>query len=403
MSTKLPVLGITDNMLQGLFDLATYKEPAEVTISRLGLPASFINAERGFNELEGVIRQSLDGVDLRGMWNEFQQTLALWNRQRQPLLNLLTRDVTSLTEKVYYPTHEDFEEATEFGEPKGVRLGRPFIMGYDFKWYDVAIRYTWMFLAESDAAQITALNNTALESDGALMFTKVLKCLFNPTNSSAVINEQNVNVYKLYNADGTVPPAYKTFTHSSSHTHYLVSGGATIDPTDLDDIYEHLYHHGYNVNAVNRMVLLVNRAQGAVIRSFKVATGAKYDFIPGSLYGGGVFLPTGQLVAQPGGNVPGEIGTYGPWHVVEEDYVPAGYVVAFVTGGEQGVTNLVGIRQHENSGLRGLRLVKGKDNDYPLTDSYYLHGFGTGMRHRGAGVVMQIKASGTYDIPALYV
>src|SRR6476620_4503164 len=109
MSTKLPVLGITDNVLQGLHDLATYKEPTEVILSRLGLHASFINAERGFNELEGVIRQSLDGVDLRGMWNEFQQTLALWNRQRQPLLNLLTRDVTSLTEKVYYPTHEDFE------------------------------------------------------------------------------------------------------------------------------------------------------------------------------------------------------------------------------------------------------------------------------------------------------
>lgn len=359
-------------------------------------------SERGFNEVEGVIRRSLDGADLGSMWREFQQTLALWNRQRQPLLNLLSRNVSQNTERVMYPTSEDFERATEFGEPKGIRLGRPFVMGYDFAWYDVAIRYTWMFLAESDADQIRALNNTALEGDSNLLFTQIMKTLFNPTNSTAVINEQNVNVYKLYNADGIhTPPRYKTFTHSSSHTHYLSSGGATIDSTDLSDIAEHLYHHGYNVNTVNRMVLLVNRAQGATIRTFKVATGAQYDFIPGALYGGGVFLPTGQLVAQPGGQVPGEIGTYGPWHVVEEDFIPAGYVVGFVSGGEDNIGNLVGIRQHENAGLRGLRLVKGKDNDYPLTDSYYLHGFGTGIRHRGAGVVMQITA-GAYTTPAAY-
>lgn len=358
-------------------------------------------AERGFNELEGVIRQTKDGIDLRGMWNEFQSALALWNRQRLPLLNMLSYNVANNTETVYYPTAEDFEEATEFGEPKGRRIGRPFYMGFDFKWYDAAIRYTWMFLAEADQQQVRALNATAFESDSALMFNKVMKTLFNPVNSSAIINEQNVNVYKLYNADGTVPPTYKTFTHTGAHTHYLSSGGATIDPTDLDDIAEHLYHHGYKVSTVNRMILLTNRQESNTIRTFKVATGAKYDFIPNSNYGGGVIMPNGTIIAQPGGNVPGSVGTYGPWHIVEEDYVPAGFVVGLVSGGEQNIGNLVGIREHENPGLRGLRLVKGKDNDYPLTDSYYLHGFGTGIRHRGAGVVMKITA-GAYAPPTIY-
>lgn len=361
-----------------------------------------ILAERGFNELEGVIRQTQDGIDLRGMWTEFQSVLNLWNRQRQPLLNLLAYNVTKNVETVYYPTAEDFEEATEFGEPKGRRIGRPFYMGFDFKWYDAAIRYTWMFLAEADQQQVRALNATALESDAALMFNKVVKTLFNPTNSSAIINEQNVNVYKLYNADGTVPPTFKTNSFLSTHSHYLASGAATIDPTDLDDIAEHLWHHGYRVNTVNRMLILANRQEANIIRTFKIATGAKYDFIPNANFGGGVYLPTGQLVAQPKENVPGSIGTYGPWHIIEEDYVPAGYVIGLVSGGEQNIGNLVGIREHDNPGLRGLRLVKGKDNDYPLTDSYYLHGFGTGIRHRGAGVVMQITTNGAYAPPAIY-
>ena len=74
----------------------------------------------------------------------------------------------------------------------------------------------------------------------------------------------------------------------------------------------------------------------------------------------------------------------------------------FATGGELNIGNPVGIRQHENSSLQGLRLVKGRDNDYPLIDSFYLHGMGTGVRHRGAGVVMEIGNGGTYSVPSEY-
>lgn len=363
--------------------------------------------ERGYNQSAELIRQTLDGADLNQMWDEFQRTLAIWNRERNVLVNLFTFQVTNPVERIRYPSQEDFEEASEFGEPKGIRLGPSFNLGYDHKFYDLAIRYTWMFLAESTAEQLRALNNSALEADTRLMFTKVLKALFNNINRTATINEQAVNVYPLYNADGTVPPAYKGTTHLSTHTHYLTSGAATVDAGDLDDIETHLRHHGYSLALGYKLVLLVNPAQGATIRTFKVSSGAKYDFIPSAGVGGGVYLPAnGGIVARPAdGGVPGltAIGTYGPFVVVEDDYVPAGYMVGYASGGERNVGNLVGIREHENASLRGLRLVKGRDNDYPLTDSFYLHGFGTGVRHRGAGVVMQITVSGTYTIPAAYV
>jgi hypothetical protein len=156
------------------------------------------------------------------------------------------------------------------------------------------------------------------------------------------------------------------------------------------------------------MLLVVNKSEGAVIRTFRAGLGtpvAKYDFIPDSGYGGGVYLQDGVLIARPSiPALPGllVIGTYGPWVIVEEDYIPAGYVVASVTGGEDNIGNLVGIREHVNTNLRGLRLVKGRAPDYPLVDSFYQHGFGTGIRHRGAGVIMQITASGTYAAPSAY-
>jgi len=367
---------------------------------------ALIAGERGYNETADIIRETLDGADLNQMWTEFQRTINIWNRERNVLVNYFTFDVTNPVERVRYPSQEDFEEASEYGEPKGVRLGVSFNMGYDFKWYDLAIRYTWMFLAESTQQQLQALNNTALEADNRLMFTKILRAIFNNVNRVATINEQAVNVYALYNADGTVPPAYKATTHLSTHTHYITSGAATIDAGDMTDLEVHLRHHGYSQNTGYKLLLLVNPAQGAVIKTFRVATGATYDFIPSQGVGGGIYLPAnGGVVARPqDSGIPGlvTIGTYGPFVVVEDDYIPAGYVVATASGGERQIGNLVGLRQHENSALRGLRLVRGRDGDYPLTDSYYLHGFGTGIRHRGAGVVMQITVSGTYTIPAAY-
>jgi hypothetical protein len=363
--------------------------------------------DKGTNEFTDVITQSIDGADLNAMWREFQRSTNMLNDQRDPLINRLTFPVTEPTERVMLPVSEDFEQATEYGEPKGIRVGPSAIMGYDFQWYDVAIRYTWLFLAESSAEQIRALNAEALEADNRLVFTRVMRSIFNKTNSSATINGQNVNVYRFYNADGIVPPAYKGTTFTGSHTHYLTSGAATIDPGDMKDLEDHLYHHGYRLSLGYSLVLVVNRQEGATIRTFvNGVNGALYTFIPSQDVGGGVLMPAnGGIIGRPTGNpgLPGMIGTYGPFLIVEEDYVPPGYVLALASGGERNIGNPVGIREHARPELRGLRLMPGPGRDYPLTDSFYQHGLGTGIRQRGAGVVMQITVSGTYTTPAAYV
>lgn len=361
----------------------------------------FTGNEQGYNERSDVITQTLDGADLNAMWDEFQQTINLHNRDRQNLINMLTYPVTNVTERVRYPAGDEFEEASEFGEPKGIRLGPSFNLGFDFKWFDLAIRYTWMFLAESTQAQVEALNNSAIDADNRLVFSRVMRQLFTDETRVASINEQAVNVYPFYNGDGTVPPSWKNTVHDGDHTHYLTSGATTVDSGDLDDMEEHLRHHGYLPQLGYTYVMLVNRQEAKVIRSFRVADGDSFDFIP-SADGSGGLIVNGQVINAPGGSVPGQIGTYGPWHVVEEDYVPSTYLVGFVTGGERSISNPIGIREHSNTALRGLRLVKGRDNDYPLVDSFYQHGFGTGVRHRGAGIITQVTASAEYAAPAAY-
>ena len=366
--------------------------------------------DRGTNTEGDVITQTVDGRDLNEMWRELQDTIAAWNAGRTALVNALTFAVTQPIEDVPQGFTTDFEEASEFGEPKGTRGGAYFSMAYDFKWYDVAARFTWKYLAEATAAQVESVHTSILEADNRLVFNLVMKAIFNNVNRTADIRSQSYNVYPFYNADGTVPPQYANNTFTGSENHYLVSGGATVDSGDLDAMDTKLSLKGYGRRQGSQMILLVNRQEMAVIRTFRVATGSAYDFVAAA--GGAPWLlptNTGGVVFPQGSAVPSVVaglevsGAYGPWLVVENDYIPAGYMLGFSTGGSQNASNPVGLREHQNAALRGLRLVKGRTPDYPLIDSFYNRGIGTGVRHRGAGVVMQIKASGTYDIPAAYV
>lgn len=361
-------------------------------------------AERGFNERADVLTQTVDGVDLNAMWDEIARTLAMYNDWRDTLLGRIMFRTTNTMDTVGIPSLVDFEEASEYGQPVGIRGGTKRNRGYTFKFYDLAARFTWMYLAEATADQIRGLANQAMEADNRLIFNRLMNCLFDPTNLVGTADSNiPVNVYKFYNADGEVPPAWKTNTHTGSHTHYLVSGGATVTSANLDTMVDHLAHHGHDINQGATLILMVNKAEGTTIRGFRVATGAKYDFIPGANYGGGVLLSVnGGIIAKPQGQVPGEIGTYGPFHVVEEDYIPAGYMVALASGGPFNLQNPVGFREHTNPDYVGLKHIPGQRSTYPLVDSFYRRGFGVGIRQRGAGVVMQVKASGLYAVPAAY-
>lgn len=368
--------------------------------------APILGAEQGFNDRADVV-VAADGTDLNEFWNEVQDTIRIRNQQRNRIIDQLATRVTGAVTSVLVPSEATFEEASEFGQPVGLRgAGTRVWRGYDFKFYDVAVRYTWMFLAEADRRQLEMQHNLALDADNKLLFSKVMKTLFNPLNTTGV-GEKNepTTVYKFYNGDGEVPPPYTTYTHSGTHNHYLTSGGASVTSANLDTMANELGHHGYTMQNNYRLVLWVNKQEANIIRGFKTTSGAAFDFVPNpALYGGKVWVPNnGQYVGGPQGTVDGEIGTYGPWHVVEEAYIPAGYMVGLASGGQENLGNPIGIREHENPAYRGLKIIPGQRSDYPLIDSFYRRGFGTGIRQRGGGVVMQVTANASYTVPALYV
>lgn len=367
---------------------------------------------KGIHASGDVLVATRDGQDLNVIWNQYQTLLDNWNATRQPLMDLLTFTTDQIIDDVAQGIEEDFEEASEFGQPKAIRPQTVIQQrAYDFKWYDVAVRFTFQFLADATAAQVDLAQAQVLEADNRLLFKKVMKRLFNSANNNTVINNVTYAAKPLYNADSEFIPDYAGVSFvAATHTHYVTSGAAGIDSGDVEALVALLEEHGYKRSTGFQIVVLINPAQAAAIRLWRAgvvnanAAVAQFDFVPPR--GVNIILPaTVQLFGdQPAQTFAGfdVVGAYGPYLIVMDANIPTGYLFAFATQGSATATNLVGIREHANAGMRGLILKGGDRNLYPIINSIYIRGFGTGIRTRGAGAVMQITASGTYTNPTIY-
>jgi hypothetical protein len=115
-------------------------------------------------------------------------------------------------------------------------------------------------------------------------------------------------------------------------------------------------------------------------------------------------LPQANIVGQI---APGDAwglriqGSYGPLWVCESYYIPSSYFALACTRGPDNPLNPIGVRSHHIPAYQGLRIIPGTDQRYPLVSSFFQRSVGLGARHRGAAVVMQIKATGNYQTPMI--
>jgi|GEM_PF-930084 len=388
-----------------------------LSLASIGYLPGIGGAEGGGYMTQGdIVTATNDGIDLNAMWEEFQLVLDVYNEKRAALVALMTFPVTQLIENVPQGGEGTFEMASEFGEPQGQRAAISYFqLAYDFHDYDLATRYTWKFLRDADARQIENLHQQALGADNRLIFKKVMEALFQDDNRDADINKNNYTVFSLYNGkDGAVPPKWKDITFDNTHSHYMTSGQSVIDSDDLEDLYENVAHHGYGIEQGTTFVLLCNRDEIKEIRKFKAGVEnnngaeATFDFIPADGQPT-MIVPNadGLIGSKPPSSWNGlpVIGSYAGILIVEEAFIPSGYVVLLGSGGEGDLQNPVGLREHANPLYRGLRLLPGNQQRYPLIDSYYARAFGTGIRQRGGAAIMMIGGNGTsstYDPPAAY-
>ncbi|MCA2303103.1 hypothetical protein JF770_05985 [Mycobacterium intracellulare] len=365
-------------------------------------------AEGGYaTEGDVLVNTTADGVDLNVIWAEVAAVIKAWNAERSALASLLAFNTTNTADAIPQSRSADsFEEASEFGEPESMRPPSEYaLMGYTFKDYDKASRWTWKYLRDSTAEQVRAVANYALEADNKLTTGTILQRLFDPAQ---VTNEWGHPVFGLYNGDSMVPPAYLGKEFGTAHQHHLVSGSDTIDSGDLETATRQVTEHGYGTEPNSRLLALMNPAQAEVVASFKAgetnAEGiiAKHDYIPSQ--GAPAYLQPDNIVGQVAPESYNGLqvqGSYGPVWIIQSDFIPADYFAVVATYGANSSDNVVGFRQHPQRQYQGLRTIPGLNPGYPIQDAFFQRSFGVGVRRRGQACVTQVKATGTYDVPAI--
>jgi len=328
-------------------------------------------------------RNTIDGRPFSVIWSDFQTRLNVFNRTTDGFIAMVGFPVTVTNDRVSIPRRAKMEKATEFGQPALIRTERV-ARGYYLDHYDLGFGFTQEFLDDADNSEIQAIRILAEDAWGRVRRQNALELLF--LSSNFTDSKEGINVKRLYNADGEVPPDYEGYTFDGTHTHYLYSAGTAFAVADLNAMELSLLEHGYGDNSMygagGGLTLHGNRAAVAKIR-------AMTGFIPAASGQIAEILPeSGVVVGQraSGQGMPVE-GTINRWAVVENAAIPDGYLLGLASGGEYATQNPVGIREHANPSARGLRLNAGR-NDYPLMDAFYDGYVGGGVRHRGAAVVM---------------
>lgn len=355
-----------------------------------------------------LVNETSDGVNLNDIWNEIQAALGVYNEHRSTIVRLLSYPTTAVADVIPQSVEgESFEIATEMGIPTALREPADYLrLGYNFQDYDKRLSASWKFLRSATAEQVEAQITRIFEADNRLVSGTILRRLLDPAPR---FNEWQHTCYGLWSGDSMVPPAHLGKSFDGNHTHYLTSGSTHIDSQDIEDMIRHVTEHGYGRfgNQGGQLVILAHPNEiedmtfwraGVEYAAGKVP---KFDFVPSQA--APAYFTTEHLV---GAVAPSEfeglqvLGSYGDAWLIESHYVPSGYVIVAATGGLDSDRNPIGFREHVNPAYQGLRHIPGR-GPYPLTDSFYARGFGVGVRHRGAAVVMQVTTNGSYSAPTI--
>jgi len=355
---------------------------------------------------EGDILVTVDGISVDSLWAEVASVLALWNSERSAIAQCLSFPTINAAEAVPQSLSDDsFELASEFGVPESIRApSNAILLASTLEDWDAASRFSWRFLRDATAEQVRATTNYILAADNKLTNGLVLRRLFDPTPDE---NEFGHTAFGLWTGDDNmVPPPHLGKTFDADHTHYLVSEAEQIDSKDLEDAIKAVQEHGYGVDPGSQLVGFMNPAEAEEIASFRAGIEnnnevvAKHDYIPSS--GAPPYFTPSEVV---GKIAPAQFnglkinGSYGSLWISESQYVPSGYLAVVATGGANSPLNPISVRQHTNPAYQGLRAIPGPMPGFPIREAYFARTIGVGTRHRGAAVVMQIKASGDYEVP----
>lgn len=226
---------------------------------------------------------------------------------------------------------------------------------------------------------------------------EMLRALFNNTSRTFEDNIRagTLTIVPLANNDAVVYPPVLGSESEATDNHFLVSGYLASAISDTNNpfptIKNELEEHFGSMQGGSDIVVFINDTQTAVVENL-----TDFDPVEDRHIRSGVNADIPVNLPMVPGKIIGRIN--GVW-VAEWRWVPASYMFAIHLSEAAPLMERIDLPE---TGLgTGLQLVS-QNESYPLQYAEYRLRFGLGVTNRLNGVVMQFKASGSYDVPSGY-
>jgi hypothetical protein len=343
-----------------------------------------------------------DNFPIRDLFGQIDDLLRVVSENRQRVSQLFVEEVDNAYVRTYNQVGNILvQRGAEYGRPTAQRVSRAStVQGLPIEPFKMMTMWTREYLALQQAEWLRREAQAFVVADMELQWRIPLQTLFdNLASTTVALVDPGTNISltvraPLYNADGIVPPPFENVSFAGTHDHYFVSGTTAVSAGNVETLRKALDEHGHRTNRW----LIVHDDQVDDIQALPNFVGVADPLTtvgPGS---------TADRANLPAG-LPNDfevIGVikYTGFRVMRWNMIPTGYVVALDLNGPKPVA-----RREWPAGnqLRGLQLIRpDADTTYPVNSVYYERWAGWGGNFdRSNGAIMQVKASGTYDVPSI--
>lgn len=320
-----------------------------------------------------------DGLDLNELWYGAMSAADMYKAATLPILDQMIR-FHDLSLMKYYIAEKNGYEVIALDTKPGMKkvkeaaLYAPLPLKFG---YGVGAGLDSLRL--STGRQVMANIDRGFKEDAENLLIQIMrKLMTDPGTLNAGFGLFNGE----FSAEEQIsaPPQYGQNVFLANHNHYYTSGATTIDLGDITAAKQTIRHHGYK----GKLVAMINSSIVMQLENLAAFT-------------------ANQLTRSP---ISDQVAVMGftdqftllgvEWYASEA--IPDNYfIMAELAEGDDDRM----IVQFEPPQMRGLRLMPGPVNDYPLVESFFERFGNWKVWRRGAAVVVQLTASATFVSPTL--
>lgn len=319
-----------------------------------------------------------------------QAELQMYNAIADELMGGLTFDTQDWVVRFGAQGGGEMLPADEYSRQDVQHVAPGYSLGFPLRRYQYAIGWTRDFFRRKTVGDLVKNLDEATRADLRLIIRQIKLALFTPTN--ATFHDEykgDITVRALVNADGTPIPSYDGIVFDpATHTHYTVSGGASLTDANIVAFEQNLIEHGH----VGNQVLYINPQEEAQVKALSdfVAAVNPYLLQP---------LTTRALVSNPNDYLH-ILGRLRHFEVRMRNWMPPGYIFGYNEYGDGSSLNPLARRMSDLPEDNNLHIA-GEDDRFPLNSQFMERWLGFGAYNRTNGVVMQVTTNGTYTAPTI--